>query len=67
MPIAKVWIIIPFTVCVFVCLFVCLFVCTVTDFSADDNASGVVQTHLMRVGKQNFENRSIFVKVVTNN
>jgi len=27
--------------CVCVCLFVCLFVCTVTDFSAEDEASGV--------------------------
>jgi len=30
---------ISFTVCLFVCLFVC--VCTVTDFSAEDKASGV--------------------------
>ena len=34
---------ISFTVCVFlcVCVCVCLYVCTVTDFSAEDKASGV--------------------------
>ena len=37
MPIGKAWIYRLLCVCVFVCLFVC----TVTDFSAEDKASGV--------------------------
>ena len=37
MPIGKVWI----YRLLFICVCVCLFVCTVTDFSAEDKASGV--------------------------
>jgi len=39
MPIGKVWI---YRLLLVFCFFVCLFfVCTVTDFSGEDNASGV--------------------------
>jgi len=41
MPIGKVWIYRLLFVCNFVCLFVFVCVCTVTDFSAEDKASGV--------------------------
>ena len=45
MPICKVWIyrllFIYLFVCLFVCKSLCVYVCTVTDFSAEDNASGV--------------------------
>jgi len=41
MPIGKVWVYRLLFVCLFVCKLVCVCVCTVTDFSAEDKASGV--------------------------
>jgi len=53
MPIGNVWII-SVTACLFVCLCVCMCVCvcTVTDFSAEDKASGVKFCMVVQLGRE---------------